>query len=256
MGQTEIKRMLSKVSTFLEKDERINSIFVAGSLKTEAVTDFSDIDLWLIFSEESGINSFKEEVTKVFSKFGILMGVYDCTAHHFFVVYKSGVQVDLNLITAAQYFSIRNDSGENQVLYDRQLYVLERGQLAARKKEEYIKRLLLVGYSTLERSVSKFLKENYFVVVRFLDAVRHNSILPLLSFAAGQKKPTAVSLKMDSLDPRLKALFIKSYTKPTRESGLEGLEASLELLGTLAVKYRIKDFDARYKKIKKTLINL
>lgn len=240
----------------MEKDERINSIFVAGSLKTDAFTDFSDIDLWLIFSEESGINSFKEEVVKIFSKFGIIMGVYDCTAHHFFVVYKNAVQIDLNLITAAQYFSIRNDSGENQVLFDRQLYVLERGQLTARKKEEHVRRLLLVGYSTLERSLSKFLKENYFVVVRFLDGVRHNSILPLLSFTTGQKKPSAVSLKMDSLGPGLKALFIKSYAKPTRESGLEGLGASLELLRTLAAKHAVRDFDFKYKKIKKTLTNL
>lgn len=245
---------ISKKITFsLKKDERISSVFIEGSLKHKNVTNFSDVDLWLIFSEESGINSFKEEISKIFSKFGIITGIYDCTAHHFFIVYNDGVQIDLNLITAAQYFSIKNIESEINVLFDRQLYLSGRSVFLKKSKNFYARKLLLVGYATLERALSKFLKCNYFVVVRFLDSIRHNSILPLLPFIENQKIPNAVSLEIEKLSSEVQELFIQTYSKPTRESNIESLRASLNLLGMIASRLEINDFNNQNDKIEKVL---
>lgn len=245
-----------KITSSLEKDERICSVFIEGSLKYKNNNKFSDIDLWLIFSEEFGINSFKEEILRIFSKFGVIVGIYDCTAHHYFIVYGNGIQIDLNLITAAQYFSIKNNDNEINVLFDRQLYLSSRVDFLEEAKQAYARKLLLVGYATLERALSKFIKSNYFVVVRFLDTIRHNSILPLLPFVENQKISSAVSLEIEKLSKEVQDLFIQTYSKPTRESNIESLLASLNLLKIIANKLKIEDFNNQNEKIEKVLTKI
>ncbi len=254
MPETLQKKVLTKIVNSLEKDQRVGSIFVTGSLKNKKITDFSDIDLWIIFSEESGLNIFKQEIASVFSKFGIINGVYDCTAHHFFVVYKNGVQIDLNLVSAAQYFSIKSDDGKTKILFDRQLYLSDRSKFLEEHKNYHLKKYLLIGYTTLERCVSKFLKQDYFVAVRFLDSVRHNAILPLLPFVEDQRISNAVALEIERLSPKIKELFIRTYSKPTFRGNLESMMATLEILGDISAKVNISEFKERHAAIEKILL--
>jgi len=245
--------VLSNVTGVLKNDERIQAIFLLGSLQKGKTSPVSDIDLWVILSEESGINTICKELNALFSKTGVLLGIYECTAHHYFIIYRNGVQVDLNFVTAASYWSIIGSKNKT-VLFDRTLSLAEKNLRAVKNKTEDISRLLLVGYTTLERGVSKFLKKDYFVVVRFLDAVRHNSIIPLLPFFEKEKIPNAVSLNIDNLSAEVKQLLIHSYAKPIEISCRESLINSLLLLDFIAKKVdnnSYKPYSARLNKLLK-----
>lgn len=232
---------LVKITDALKDDERIQAIFLLGSMQKGRATPISDIDLWIILFEESGINTICEELNAIFSKPGILLGIYKCTAHHYFIIYRKGIQVDLNFVTAASYWSII-DSKSKTILFDRTLSLAEKNPRTIKNKSEDISRILLVGYTTLERGVSKFLKKDYFVVVRFLDTARHNSIIPLLPFFEKEKILNAVSLKLDNLSDEVKQLLIHTYAKPTEASCRESLLNSLKLLDFIAKKVNTDNY--------------
>jgi predicted nucleotidyltransferase len=234
-GSEKKSDVLSNVTGVLKHDERIQSIFLLGSLQKGKTSPVSDIDLWVILSEESGINTICKELNILFAKTGVLLGIYECTAHHYFIIYRNGVQVDLNFVTAASYWSVVSSKSKT-VLFDRTLSMGEKNSRLIKNKSADISRLLLVGYTTLERGLSKFIKKDYFVVVRFLDAVRHNSIIPLLPFFEKEKIPNAVSLNIDNLSAEVKQLLIHSYAKPVENSCRESMTSTLLLLDLIAKK--------------------
>lgn len=253
IGKTEgRKELLSKIVNVMKKDARISSAFLTGSFVKNETTEFSDIDLWLILLEESGINSFRVQVKDIFSRLAPLYGVYECTAHHYFVVYKSGIQIDLNLMTAAQYFSIK-DKQVKKILFDKKLFLIKKGELDDRSARKYAEEKLFVGVTTLERGVSKYIKKEYFVAARFLDSVRSGAILSLLPFIDKEEIPDMVTLNIDNLTPRVRKLFISSYSKPTKKDCFKSIKATIGLLKIVSDELDIKDFDENFRRLEKVL---
>lgn len=245
--------ILAKIARVLKDDERIQTIFLLGSLQKGKASPVSDIDLWVIIFEESAINTICKELGVLFAKAGALLGIYECTAHHYFLIYQNGVQVDLNLISAASYWNVVGSKNKT-VLFDRTLSLTKKNPHVIKNKSKDISRLLLIGYTTLERGVSKFIKKDYFVVIRFLDAVRHNSIIPLLPFFEKEKIPNAVSLNIDNLSAEVKQMFIHSYAKPVEINCRESLINCLLLLDLIAKKVNnnsYKPYSARLNKLLK-----
>lgn len=238
----------------LKNDDRVSGLFVTGSSKNGNVTSFSDFDLWVIFSDESGLSSFCSNIVSFADSVGAVRTIYQCTAHHYFIVFKPSVQIDLNLLTSAQFFSIRN--AEKQILFDRKCFL--RGQQKNESKSEKrtaAVRLLLQGYTTLERCASKLLKKDYFVTVKFLERVREDCLIPLFQISGIQKITTPISLKPERLNNKVRDLFIDTYANPTQNSCARGIEATSLLLLEIVSMLRVRGFEDYIERFNKFIIN-
>lgn len=245
------KKLVAKIITGLKEDRRILLIFSSGSINGGLVTKFSDIDLWIVLSEESGINQFKLEISNIFSEFSKLIGVYKCTEHHYFVICSSGIQIDLNLTTAAQYFSIMKVS-ENKVLFDRNHFI-KKDRQSLNNRKDFVEEKILIGCTTLERGINKFIKKDYFVATRFIESVRNGAILPLLSLIGKEKFVNMVTFNINNLTSEIKLLFEESFPVPTKDGCLQAIVAEFKLLLIIKDKLKIEKFDFNFNRISKFL---
>lgn len=232
MKQT-ARTVIKHIARLLADDARVHSAFLTGSQAHGTATALSDIDLWIVLHEESGLNAFIREVPQYFLSAGKISGWYRCTEHHYFVTFSSGIQVDLNLVSAATYFSL-GSTGKRTMLVDQRLAAVPKAPSQAAVYRNEIEHLLHVGYTTLGRAVSKYTKADYFVVLRFLDAVRQSSILPLLPFTESERIPNAVTLNVERLSPRVRTPFVKTFGQPTAAGCRTALLSCLDLLDYLS----------------------
>jgi predicted nucleotidyltransferase len=232
----------NKLARHFANDQRVLMAFLTGSSNDDSATPFSDLDLWLILAEESGINAIKREIAAIFQRLFPIKGIYECTAHHYFVVLQSGLQIDLNLATAAQYFSLSNKHYK-KIIIDRNRLLTSFQQASREDRETFAKEKLLIGLTTLERGVSKFLKRDYYVCIRFLDSVRNAATLPLLPLIDDIALASMVALDVNDLSPTIKALFEYTFAAPNQASCLRALKAQLHLLQMASQKSQITDFD-------------
>lgn len=241
------KKFLTEIVRKLSTDKRISKIFLLGSYGHKGKpTIFSDFDLWIVLSEETGLNSFKNELEIIFNKFGRLHGIYESTAHHFFIVYKEYPQIDLNLTSSATYYNLTNLKNI-KVLFSSTF--IKKHKI----KEEpliNIRRNLLNGFITLERSMSKYIKRDYFVIPRFLENIRMNTILPFLSFLNKNRDINVANLKLNGLSKKQKLLLINTFAKPEKNSCLSAIENMSQLLFLIAKEVNVSDFDLIGNKIK------
>jgi predicted nucleotidyltransferase len=147
------KKFLTNMVKKLSTDTRISKIFLLGSYGHKGKsTMLSDLDLWIILSEESGLNSFKNELEIIFNKFGRLYGVYESTAHHFFIIYKEYLQIDLNLASSATYCNLTNPKNK-KILFSSTF--VKKHKIKEDNKVKF-RENLLNGFTTLERGMSKY----------------------------------------------------------------------------------------------------
>lgn len=238
----------------LKNDRRVSGVFVAGSEKNGGTTIFSDLDLWAVFSDESGLNSFSAEIREVAGSIGTIRGIYQCTAQHYFIVYKPSIQIDLNLLTSAQFFSIK--SAKKRFVFDRRHFLDDsQKNKTAKARRNACSDFLFQGYTTLERCASKYLKNDYFVAVKFLEVIRENCLVPLFKIAGIQRLATPISLNLESMDNSLRNIFMATYAKPARSSCAEGIEATFLLLLKISNKLKIAGFEDYESKFKKFIAN-
>lgn len=229
------EKILNKIVDVFRVDERVHSIFVTGSMNDgDLVTPLSDIDLWIILNEESGINAMKKELLHYFGKIASVRMMYPCTDHHYLVIFKNGVQIDFNMATAACYYSLI--STKKKILADNKLAHTLKKPSALSKHIDYVSEQLVIGYTTLERAVSKYLKGDYIVTVRFIDGIRSNTVFSLLPFIERVFIPNVVTVPLNKLSPEVRDKVVASYAQPTKKSCKTALFAIMFLLEHISKK--------------------
>jgi hypothetical protein len=98
--------------------------------------------------------------------------------------------------------------------------------------------------------VSKYIKSDYFVIPRFLDSIRTNTVLPFLSFLNKNSDINVANLKLNNLSKKQKSLLINTFAKPEKNSCLSAIENMHQLLFLIAKEVNISDFDLIGNKIK------
>jgi hypothetical protein len=230
-----LKNTLDALINVFDKDDRIHSVFITGSMiDNSLVTPFSDIDIWIILHEESYINSIKNELSHIFRQVSPIRIMYPCTDYHYFVIFENGVQIDFNMATAACYYSLT--SSQKKILLDKNRSYVYKGFSTISKHHTFISEKLLIGYTTLERAISKYLKKDYVVTVRFLDLIRSNIIFSLLPFVENVSIPNVVSVPLDKFSKKIRKQVVTSYAKPIKESCREAIIAIMLILNYISKK--------------------
>lgn len=249
------EKILDLLVGVFKSDEQIHSIFITGSMNYKtSTTPLSDIDLWIILYEESGINAIKKQLEGIFNKVSPVRMMYQCTAHHYFIIFKNGVQVDFNMATAASYYSLLNP--HKKILADSRRSHEKKTVTTAAKHKLFVAEQLLIGYTTLERTVSKFLKGDYVVTIRFLDGIRSNVIFSLLPFVENVDIPNVVTVPLDKLSGPVKEQVVTSYAQPTKESCFQAIQAVLSLLDYITKKTKSHGVQDIHKKLSTILLHV
>lgn len=232
----------------LKKDDRVSGLFLTGSANNGTSTIFSDLDLWVIFTDESGLNSFRNGIASWANAVAKVRGIYECTAHHYFIVYKPSIQIDLNLVTSAHFFSIKNS--KKKFIFDHKLFLENRKKARKRTLRFAANDFLFQSYTTLERCASKLLKGDCSAAVCFLNRIREDFLIPLFKIAGIQKIATPKSLNVQKLSSGLRELFIETYANPTERSCAQGIRAVSAILSEIASRLKIKgleDYKVKFK---------
>jgi hypothetical protein len=239
------KRFADDFQNIISNRDDIYLAFISGSIPKNSQTSFSDIDVWIIFREESALNYSLHAIPELFGKSVEIEHISISTPTHFFVFTKDKLQIDLNLSTAAAYHSILSPS--KNVLVDFSPTNLTKG---ASSQINYYK-----AVKTLERTVSKFLSRQEFVVPRFLSGLRDESLLPLLGTYFENKVPTIIQVNLKDFPAPVRLHLKRTFVRPDRESCREGILSAVWLLEYLARHFDVgtKDTVVDLKKIKQTV---
>lgn len=249
------EKILDLLVGVFKSDEQIHSIFITGSMNYKtSTTPLSDIDLWIILYEESGINAIRKQLEDIFSKVSPVRMMYQCTAHHYFIIFKNGVQVDFNMATAACYYSLINP--HKKILADSRRSHEKKTITTAAKHKAFVADQLLIGYTTLERAISKFLKGDYVVTIRFLDGIRSNVIFSLLPFVENVEIPNVVTVPLDKLSKNVKESVVASYAQPTKESCKSSINAIMTLMELITKKTKSRGVQDIHKKLSTILLHV
>ncbi len=246
------KLVISKVRSILQNEPAVELMFVLGSVSKGDLSSLSDIDMWLVLVNETALNSFAnmDEIKKIFAKTGSILGIYRTTAHHFFVTYRNGMQIDLNLISEATYHNIQK-MPKYALKYDSKPSFRVKSKYKPEKDKASVENLLLTGYTTLARGCSKYNNKNYFLTLKFIDTVRQSSILPLIPFFEKQFILNSINLNLKSLSKPVQQLLTNTYGKPIQDECNKALLSSKQLLDLFATKAKITKFS----KISKDISN-
>jgi len=128
--------------------------------------------------------------------------------------------------------------------------------LTVSRHSTFINEQLVVGYTTLERAVSKFLKHDYIVTVRFIDGIRSNAIFTLLPFVEHVSIPNVVTIPLGKMSKNIRERIILSYAQPTKESCKTALLSTLFLLEYISKKTKSNAARDIHSKLYKLLINI
>jgi len=223
--------ILNNLLKVFSNNDRVFSIFLTGSTARQDWNMYSDLDVWIVISEEKDLNVIVTETQSILSKIGELVGVYKCTEQHYFGVYQNLELLDINFITCAQYFSITSK--------DKKFLPKTPSQLKTKVacKRTYvngeIEQYFLKGYAGIFRIMSKVENNELWEIPRFLNSVRDLVLLPLMSVVYGYKIPNTFTIDISIFKKEHKNLLTCTFSKPTKEDGREGILAAYNLLKLL-----------------------
>lgn len=236
MSQIEnITSAIDTIREFFLWNEEIHSIFTGWSTSKWNYTDFSDLDIWIIFQTEDWLNKYQKEISSIFSKLFKCTWFYKWTSTHLFIILENGVQVDLNLITTAQYFSIKKSENSDFILDNKNCFSYSSLSV------DIIYSLLLEWFTTLERAISKFQKKDYFSCQRFIDTIRVKSVIPLLNTRFNGFNKNTIEIYPDKITEELRISFMNLYCIPERNSLLTGIKHIYLLLNELSSLHKSDD---------------
>lgn len=223
-----IKSVLKTLKLFYQKKSWIYGVFLTWSASTKTVNEFSDIDVWLVFRTESAYNLGIKSVSEDFYKIFNLVGSYSCTPSHLFFVLKNWIQIDLNMITAAQYFSIL-DSKSHTFIVDNINYFMP-----WHLSDSDISQILLEWFTTLERTLSKYSKWEDFAVLKFVNEVREGIVVPLMNEVYPWFFKNPISIDISKLSDSHRNLFLWSFCVPENWSLLSSIKNLFTLLNEVS----------------------
>lgn len=226
---------IDKIKTILSNDNRVRLVFITGSMANDNLTELSDIDLWIIIKEENDLNKIVFDISIFFKEKLDIKHIYRSTEHHYFIILKNQIQIDLNIISSALYYSLTQINNK-KIICDPQLCLIKKNKKEIIKYQKSIHDLLIIGYTTLARATSKYLKNNYFVVVRFIDNIRNNVIMPLIPFIETLKLPNPITLEVNNLSNKTKKEFLKTFSKPIQKDCYQAISSTLKLLDQFQTK--------------------
>lgn len=221
--------IINKIKNILSSDNRIKLAFVTGSAANDELTELSDIDLWIITKEENDLNKIVADISLLFQNKIKIKHIYRSTEHHYFVILKNQIQIDLNIASSALFYSLTQNKNK-KIIYDPHFCSITKNKKEIKKNCQTINNLLVIGYTTLARTTSKYFKNNFFVVVRFIDNIRNNIIIPLIPFTETEKMPNPITLDVNNLSHYTKKEFLKTFPKPIKKDCYQAILSTLNLL--------------------------
>lgn len=217
-------QLLQRLKHSLADRNDIYLVFISGSIPKASETTFSDIDIWIIFREEAALNRTLYSLTDLVNPWVNVEHITQCTPTHFFIFSTDKLQVDLNLSTAAEYHSLLSANKKTIVDVTPHHQVNE-----AENQFQFYK-----AVKTLERTISKYLSHQLYVVPRFLTGLRDESLVPLLCTQLNISVPTLVQVELTQFPQKVAAHLIATFAQPNATSCQQGILSAVWLLEYLA----------------------
>ena len=246
-----INNCIKIVERHFNNKKEVHSLFVWWSINNNS-TIFSDLDLWIVLQTETDLNNYIKSIKDIFYNLFDLVWFYNSTNTHYFFITATWVQIDLNFVTTAQYFSIKKSKEEHFIIDNKNNFM--NNNLSDEKLYFY----LLEWYTTLERAISKNIKWDTFTVLKFIDSIRQSSIIPLLNYLYNWFCKNNIEIDIDRLNEYYKRSFLWTYWIPNEESILIALENIYIILESIRKDINIDfeyNFDIQNEKIKKYFNN-
>ena len=226
------RRVVENISEIFGNDDRVQLIFATGSTAKDAHTKYSDVDIWIVIREEKQLSAFIQELSTTIARIFPDNAHYNTTSTHYFFILETSVVLDLNIITAAQYFSIQSPKRIIQKKPNKKQ--IHRHKHIETMTSDSVDVLFLKGTIGLMRILSKIKKKDYWSAPRFIASVREIAIIPLMQ----RKHPSAIKNIVD-IDlkklPRRQALLLQdTFAAPKEKDCVKGLLAALQLLKSLS----------------------
>jgi predicted nucleotidyltransferase len=223
------KQITAKILDLLNRDARVNFVLATGSTAENKENELSDVDLCVVMKDDAGLNQILREVNILFSRVGKLVGYYQYSPYHFYLVYQPLTLVDIYIISSSIYFIIRNDGNKKVVDHGK------REVASSDALQPIIHELFLRGWTRTFRLLSKIRKTDYVTLVYILNQIREEQLIPLLSMIQGHKIPHAKAVKLSDFNERTRDLFIQTFRGPTAEGALSSVKALAGLFNDLFV---------------------
>ncbi|MBI4155246.1 hypothetical protein HY498_04135 [Candidatus Woesearchaeota archaeon] len=246
------KLIFNTLIRILKRDERIDLATISGSDASKKTTEISDIDLIVILKEESLFDLFIKDIWDIANNCGELISIYNTTPYHYFLIFKRGIIVDLNIITNALFWTLK----KSRILFDKKGFISSKFYKIP-ISDEYINQLILSGFVGIIRAINKLKKKDYWVIPRFINFVRENSILPLIKVLNKDKIENITNLNLDKFPKKLKYQVYQTFAKPFEKDSNKAIISTfyimLELCTKLKNKFKINDFSDTIILVKKHL---
>jgi predicted nucleotidyltransferase len=230
------KQLLFNIKAHLSGIDEVYQAFISGSTSLGKESVFSDIDLWIVFREESGLKSYLNNLGQLLPYTFIIEVIENCTPTHFFIHLEDGWQIDLNLTTAAEYHSLTSQN---------KLIIINRLPSSISQRDIAQATFLVKGIGLLERTFSKFETKKYAQVARFSMAVRDQFIIPLLAANDVVRPNSIAEFDITQLNPILKKIINLLYPKPSHRETKRFLLLSLLLVKKYGYKQMKKEHRLR-----------
>ncbi len=188
-------------------------IFLTGSSATNSETNRSDIDMWVVFEEEEGLLSCLQDIDHILTIDGLApTHLHTSTPTHHFARYGD-IVADINFCSAATYFSL---TGKKTVIAEK---------IRATSREDLLER----AYTLSLRVLSKIDKKDLWSLPRFVNALREEALIPLLTYR-GLVYNNKVDIDFSELTEKEKTLVAKTFCGPVLEQAIEALEHSNQII--------------------------
>lgn len=239
---------MKKLMGYFSQDIRIHSMYVSWSHQ-QSQTSFSDIDIWIVCMEESDLASCSKTLPQELDKLLEIVVYYNSTPNHFFFVIKPDIQLDINIISASQYFNIKSLKKPLLNNFTLSPNIWSKGSSVYTQ----LTKKLLMWYTALYRGISKYKRWDYIVAIRFLQSIRDNHIRWLINLLQQwldiQNK---VNINRTILDPKLRELLKDLYPKPEKKEIAKAIQSTNKIFDMVSQKYKItKTSNSRSEKVKK-----
>lgn len=221
--------IVDQMCSLFSKDSRVQLLFTTGSTAKNSHTSYSDVDVWIVVREERFLESFIKDFPVIISNKFKTKEYYSATRTHYFFVIDSAIALDLNVLTAAQFFSARSSI---DVLIKKDIHKpdVEMKIYSSNITSDNQKQLFLKGTVSLMRILSKIKKHDYVNAARFLSSLRDGVIVALLNRKYESVVKNAVDINFNLLPKKQVDLFNKMFIRSFKDDALIGLLAACELL--------------------------
>lgn len=213
------KIIKTRIISNLKADEDIWGVFYTGSTAKSTENIFSDIDIWIIVYEESQWESVIKRYIEKVQTYDNVLEVYRSTYSHFFITYKSGAILDINIMTAPMYFGTQ--STNKKMIFSRSSFDGFDIKLT--------RSLFVKAINSIERSTSKTLRGEYWVVPRFMNSFREDYILPLLNLGEKLTYINKVQVEFTNLETDLKDMLFDLFCRPERKSCKKAIISAIKI---------------------------